>query len=175
MISKKENIIEYAKSLYCEVDGEGSRLNTFQEISKKVQKKFKIVKTYSTIAKWAAKYDWEGTFIKLKQAGIEKGKEQLQEKENKLIDEKSQAIANIYITNKQIHNLAKNTLLARLTGQELKDKDGNVIETKVGTSEIIRLMEHAEDTILGLHDKSMIKPEESTHRLLFKKFNNDRP
>jgi organic radical activating enzyme len=153
MVAKKNDIIEYAKSLYIEVNEDGNRINTFQEISNKVQKKFKISKTYSTIAKWVVKYDWENTFIKLKQAGIEKGKEQLQEKENKLIDEKSQVIADIYKSNKQIHGLAKQTLLARLTGQALKDKDGNAIDSKIYNSDLIRLMEHAEDTLLNLHDK----------------------
>lgn len=157
MNTQKEKIRNFSKDLFLKVDSNGSKVHTWDSISKEILKKFKLEIHFTTIQKWSKKEDWSETYIKLKQAGIEKGKEQYQEKENKLIDEKSQVIADIYKSNKQIHGLAKNTLLARLTGQSLKDKDGNAIESKVYNSDLIRLMEHAEDTLLNLHDKKGVK------------------
>jgi organic radical activating enzyme len=174
MNSQKEKIIQYAKILYLEVNADGNRVNTFESISHKVHKKFTIEIHYSTIVKWSKKYDWENTFIKIKQAGIEKGKEQLQEKENKLIDEKAQAIADIYKGNKTIQKIAQQTLISRLTGQPLKDGSGNEIKSEIFTNDIIRLLQHSEQTILNLHDKGLKPGSEDAHRLLFKKFDNDR-
>jgi hypothetical protein len=154
MDSKKENIRNYAKGLFLQVDANGNKVHTWDSISKLILKKFKLEIHFTTIQKWSKKEDWSDTFIKLKQAGIEKGKEQYQEKENKLIDEKSQVIADIYKSNKQILSLAKNTLLSRLSGQPLKNSQGEEITPKIQDANLIHLLEHAEDVLLNLHDKN---------------------
>jgi hypothetical protein len=153
MISKKRKIRDYAKDLFLQVDDEGNRVNTFMKISTAIQKKFKIDINYSTIAKWSTNENWAATFEKIKMAGIELGKEQLQEKESKLIDEKAQTIADIYKSNKTIQKLTQQTILSRLTGQELKNNQGEEIKSTVGTSDLVRLLQYTETTILNLHDK----------------------
>jgi hypothetical protein len=159
MNSNKEKIIEFAKIQYLEVNADGFRINTWNDISKSIQKKFKQKINYSTIAKWSKKYDWESLFEKLKMAGIEKGKEQLQEKENKIIDEKSQTIADIYKSNKQLHVLSQKTIISRITGNPFLDSKGNEIKSEIGTTDLIRILQHSENGLLELLDKR--KPETS--------------
>lgn len=174
MQGTKRKIKDYAKNLYLTVNEEGNKLHTYDAIAKLVQKKYKIAINLVTIQRWCKKEDWDGTFIKLKQAGLEKGKEQLQEKENKLIDEKSQTIADIYKSNKTIQRLSQQTIVSRLLNKPLTDADGKTITADVGTTDLIRLLQHAENTILNLHDKGLNQnPENDTHRLVFKKFKND--
>jgi hypothetical protein len=157
MNSKKEKIKEYAKSLFLEVNAEGKKINTWEAISKNILKKFKLEIHFTTIQKWSKRYDWEITFEKLKMAGIERGKEQLQQKENQIIDEKANTIADIYQANKRLQKLAQQTILAQMTGQKLTDKDGNIINCNVGNTDVIRLIQHSENTLLNLHNKG-IKP-----------------
>lgn len=153
MKSTKENIVEFAKNLYLEVDEEGKKKNTLRLISTEIKQKFHKSVDFSTIALWSKKYDWEGIFEKIKMSGIEKAKADNQQKENQLIDEKSQTIADIYKSNKQINSLAKNHLLSRMTGKILKDSEGNEISADISNQDLIRLLQHSEDTILELHNK----------------------
>jgi hypothetical protein len=154
MNAKKSKAIEAARILYCEVNEAGQKKYTLQEIAKIVGTKCKYATTLSTISRWAIKFDWEDTFIKLKQAGIEKAKGDI---DNKIIDEKSDIIAEIYKNNKTILTLSKNHLFAKLTGQKVQDKDGNPIDVKMYTADLIRLMEHSEATLLNLHDKKSVQ------------------
>ena len=153
MNSKKIQIIEFAKELYFVVDSEGKRVNTWESISKQILKKFKLEIHFTTIQKWSKKYDWESLFEKVKMVGIERGKEQLQQKENQLIDEKSQIIADIYQSNKKIQSITQKTLLVRLTGSKLKDGSGNPIDADISNTDLIRLLQHSETTLLELQDK----------------------
>jgi hypothetical protein len=157
MVNQKRKIIEFAQSLYLEVNDEGNKIHTWDSISKSIQKRFKQEIHYSTIAKWSKKYDWENLFSKIKMAGIERGKEQLQEKENKIIDERAQTIADIYKSNKQLQSLSQKTILARLTGQKLKDVNGNDLDSDFGNTDLIRILQHSEQTLLTLHDKNSDK------------------
>ncbi len=153
MDAKKEKIRNYAKDLYFQVDDEGHKINTWEGISKAVLKHFKILIHFTTIQKWSKKYDWEDTFEKIKMAGIERGKEKFQEKENQIIDEKANTIADIYKSNKNLQKIAQQTLLARLTDQPIKDSSGKEIKADVGNTDLIRLIQHSETTLLNLHDK----------------------
>jgi len=158
MNAKKQKVIDFARSLYCEVNEGGQKKYTLLQIAKLVHQKCKFAINQSTISRWVIKYDWEDTFIKLKQAGIEKAKGDI---DNKLINEKADIIAEIYKDNKTIHSVAKNHLLARLTGQPVKDKDGNPIDvSKIWMNDLIRLMEHSEATLLNLHDKKANSKED---------------
>jgi hypothetical protein len=154
MIAKKQKAIEYARSLFCEVKEDGQKKYTLHDIAKLVLKKCKFETTLSTIGRWAQKYDWEDTFTKLKQAGIERAKGDI---DNKIIDEKANTIADIYQANKKLEKLAQQTILARMTGQKLTDKDGNEVKSDVGNTDIIRLIQHSESTLLALHDKKIDK------------------
>ena len=153
MNSKKLQIIEFAKELYFVVDADGKKVYTWESISKQVLKKFKLEIHFTTIQKWSKRYDWDSLFEKIKMAGIEKGKQQLQEKEKQIIDEKSQIIADIYKSNKQLQKISQQTILARLMGQELKDGNGNPINSDFGNSDLIRVLQHSETTLLELQDK----------------------
>jgi hypothetical protein len=158
MDAKKSKAINFARNMFCEVDQDGKQKYTLQQIATSLQQKCKFAANKSTISRWAVKFDWEGTFIKLKQAGIEKVKGDI---DNKLINEKSDIIAEIYKDNKTIHSVAKNHLLARLTGQVVKDKDGNPIDvSKIWMVDLIRLMEHSEATLLNLNDKKANSKED---------------
>jgi hypothetical protein len=158
MNAKKQKAIEKARSLFCDVKENGQKKYTLQDIAKIVRTECKYATTLSTISRWAIKFDWEDTFIKLKQAGMEKAQGDI---DNKLINEKSDIIAEIYKDNKTIHSVAKNHLLARLTGQVVKDKDGNPVDvTKVYMCDLIRLMEHSEATLLNLNDKKANSKED---------------
>lgn len=150
MNAKKQKAIEYCRSLYCDVKENGQKKYTLQEIEKKVQKDRKFSVSYSTISKWATKYGWEDTFIKLKQAGIEKAKGDI---DNKIIDEKVDIIATIYKSNKTFQKVATQTLLAKLTGQQLKDSQGNEIKTDISDAILERIIERSEQTLLKLQDK----------------------
>lgn len=150
---KKKNMVEFAKELYLEVDTDGNKLHTWDYISNELLKKFKVKLHLSTISKWSKKYHWEDLFERIKMAGIEKSKAEFQDKENKLIDERSKVIADIYNSNKTIQTLANQTILARITGQELKNKDGAIIKTDMQTQDVIRLLQHSEATLLELHEK----------------------
>jgi hypothetical protein len=162
MNSKKQKALDYARNLYVQVNENGLKKYTLQEISKKLHRDIKFEADYSTISKWAKRYLWEDTFIKLKQAGIEKAKGDI---DNKIIDEKANTIADIYKSNKQLEKIAQNTILARITGQKLKDKDGNPINTDVSDTDIIRLIQHSETILLNLHDKTQDKNLEENNIL----------
>lgn len=155
MNAKKEKAIELAKSLYVDVNADGTKKYTLQQIAKQIQNKCKIAIDLSTVSRWAKKYDWEGLFEKIKMAGIEKGKQQLQEKENQIVDEKAQTIADIYKSNKQIQKISQTTILSRLTGQDLKDSSGNTIESNVSTRDAISLLQYSEQVLLNLHEKKI--------------------
>lgn len=153
MTDQKAKILEFALNLYLEVDAEGRRKNTWDYISKQILKKFKVEIHFTTIQKWSKRNDWESIFEKIKMAGIEKGREQLQEKQNKIIDEKSQVIADVYKSNKQIQGIAKTILLNRLLGKQMIDEQGNPMKINVANVDLIRLLQHSEQTLLSLQDK----------------------
>jgi hypothetical protein len=146
-------IKEFSKSMFLQVDAEGRKKYTWNEISKAVQKKFHKSVHFTTIQKWCKKENWEDVFDRLKMAGIEQAEKDIQSKENAIIDERSQTIADIYKSNKQIQGIAQKTILARMTGQQLFDKEQNPIVTQVQTPDIIRLLQHSEEILLELHDK----------------------
>lgn len=151
--SKHDEILEFARNLYLEVDSEGRKANTWDGISKSILKKYNLEIHLTTIQKWSKKYDWESLFDKIKMAGIEKGEQQLQEKENILIDEKSQTIADIYKSNKQLATLSQKTLTARLAGRQIKDNEGNIINADISTADLIRILQHSENSLLELLEK----------------------
>jgi len=168
MISTKQTIVEFARSLYMEVDSEGKKIHTWRSISTLIQKKFKKEVNYSTVAKWATKYDWESTFEKIKMAGIERSKSEMQDKEKELIDEKSAVIADIYKSNKNIQRLSQQVILSRLTGKELKDSAGNIVSTDISNADLIRLLQHSEQSLLELHDKKKPQDQENNFKVTFK-------
>jgi organic radical activating enzyme len=163
VISKKDKIKDFAKSLFLEVNAEGNKIHTWDSISKAVLKRFKLEIHFTTIQKWSKKYDWASTYEKLKMAGIERGQEQLQEKENKLIDEKAQTIADIYKSNKTIQRIASQSIIAKLMGQPLKNSEGNPIETTLRDEVIARVLEKAENTLLSLHDKKAVDTQKTDY------------
>jgi hypothetical protein len=150
MNAQKQKAVDYARSLFCEVSEDGSKKYSLHEIAKQLQQKCKYSVNVSNLSRWSKKFDWEDTFTKLKQAGIEQAKGDI---DNKIIDEKAQTIADIYKGNKQIQNLAKQTILARLLAKPVKDNEGNEIKSDVTNADIIRLLQHSETTILILQDK----------------------
>jgi len=158
--SKKKKIQEFARDLFLRVDDEGHKIHTWDSISKAILKKFKLDIHFTTIQKWSKKHDWSATFEKIKMAGIERGKQEFQRKEAQIIDEKADTIADIYKSNKQLQRLAQQTIIARMTGQKLKDKEGNEIKTDVGNTDVIRLIQHSENTLLTLHDKKPDKGDQ---------------
>ena len=168
MSALKDTIIEYARDLFLEVDDNGKKKHTFEFISESIQKKFKKAAHYSTIAKWSVRYDWGLLFEKIKMAGIERATQTPQQRENSIIDEKSQVIADIYKSNKQLQSISKNTLMARATGQPLKDGNGNEIKTDMNNADLIRILQHAENTILLLHDKGLEKEKAYREKLTIK-------
>jgi ribosomal protein S24E len=165
MNDQKLKIIEFAKRLYLEVNHDGKKTHTWDNISKNILKKYKLEIHFTTIQKWSKRYDWENLFEKLKMAGIEKGKQQLQEKENKLIDEKSQLVADIYKSNKTLQNLSQRTLTARLLGKPVVDSQGNEIDANFGNTDLIRILQHSESTLLELQDKKKTLDGTSTLQL----------
>lgn len=162
MNAKKERAIECARNLFVDVNSDGTKKYTLQQISKILQTKCKYAIDFTTLSRWAKRYDWEGLFEKVKMAGIEKATNDI---ENKVIDEKAQTIADIYRSNKQIQKISHTTILSRLTGQDIRDKDGHQIESKVSTRDAISLLQYSEQVLLNLHEKnidSKNKPPEIT-------------
>ena len=153
MNATKQKAVDFAKNLYLEVNDKGEKAYSCEYIAIQLQKKCKFECNQSTVYRWAKKNDWDGLFEKIKMAGIEKGKESIQQKENQLIDEKSQIIADIYQSNKKIQSITQKTLLSRLTGTQLKDSNGNDVNADMGNSDLIRLLQHSEATLLELQDK----------------------
>lgn len=151
--TQRKEILEFARNLYLEVDAEGKKANTWDSISKNILKKYKLEIHLTTIQKWSKKHDWEGLFEKIKMAGIEKSKQNLQDKENVIVDEKSQTIADIYKSNKQLLALSQKTIISRLTGRQLKDGEGNNIDADISTTDLVRILQHSESSLLELLDK----------------------
>jgi hypothetical protein len=173
--TQKRKIRDFAKDLFLQVDADGNKVNTWDSISKCILKKFKLEIHFTTIQKWSKAEDWNNTYEKIKMAGIESAKSELQVKENKLIDEKAQVIADIYKSNKSIQNLSKQTIISRLLGKQVTDKDGNEIKSDFGNTDLIRLLQHSEQTILTLHDKKT-DPNEinvNTVKLTYKTMNDE--
>jgi hypothetical protein len=150
MNAKKEKAIEVTRSLYCEVNASGAKKYTLRDIVKLLKQKCKYETSIATISRWIDKYNWEDTFIKLKQAGIEQAQGDIT---NKIIDEKASTIADIYKGNKTIQKVSNQTIIARLLAQPVKDKDGNEIKSEITNRDLISLLQHSETTILNLHDK----------------------
>jgi hypothetical protein len=172
LTTQKEKIKEFARDLFLQVNEVGSKKYTLHDIAKQLQQKRKYSINVSNLSRWSKKYDWEGLFIKLKQAGIEQAKSDI---ENKVIDEKAQTIADIYKSNKSIQNLSKQTILSRLLGKTVMDKDGNEIKSDFGNTDLIRLLQHSEQTILTLHEKKIDPNEINVNlvRLTYKTMNDE--
>lgn len=153
MNATKQKAVEFAKSLYLEVNENGEKAYSCEYIAIQLQKKCKYECNQSTVYRWAKNNDWDGLFEKIKMAGIEKVKNSIQQKENQLIDEKSQVIADIYKSNKTLQKISQQTILARLTGQQVKGVNGEPINADFGNSDLIRILQHAEATLLELQDK----------------------
>jgi hypothetical protein len=166
MKSTKTELIDFAKDLYLQVDENGKRIQTWVSISNVIQETFKKKIHYSTIAKWAVKYGWEKTFNQIKMVGIEKAKLSSQEKENKIVDAKSDIIARIYSYNEFRLNLSHMLWTAQKKGLKtitvkLSGEDTQIPVPKKDYA-LERSIEYSEAMLLKLHGN---KPPEEDKEL----------
>jgi hypothetical protein len=139
-------VIEYAKELYCTVDIlDGRKKYTYQQIANELSIKFGLKIELHNIINWASHGNWEKTFDNVKMAGIEKAEIAIAEKENKIIDEKSNIVSDIYSTNKELWKKAIEHIQARLSGSPA--------QSEMEDADAIKILQHAETIMLALNDK----------------------
>jgi hypothetical protein len=139
-------VIEYAKELYCTVDIlDGRKKYTYQQIANELSIKFGLKIELHNIINWASQGNWEKTFDNVKMAGIEKAEIAIAEKENKIIDEKSNIVSDIYSTNKELWKKAIEHIQARLSGSP--------VPSEMEDADAIKILQHAETIMLALNDK----------------------
>jgi len=102
-MSKKDNIVEFAKELYLQYDTEGKKVYSLRSISTEIQQKFDKKIHCSTVSNWAKKHDWDKINEKIKQQSIEKAKDEKFTSEEKIIEAESDKLAKDY---KNAENLA---------------------------------------------------------------------
>jgi hypothetical protein len=138
-------VVEFAKQLFCTVDViDGRKKYTYQQIADELSIKFGLKIEHHNIINWAMQGQWEKTFDNVKMAGIEKAEIAIAEKENKIIDEKSNIVSDIYLKNKTLWADAVKHVEARLNGEpasEMEDADA------------IKILQSAQTIMLALNDK----------------------
>lgn len=142
---QRYEVVDYAKELFCTVDKlDGRKKYTYQQIANEISTKFGLNVEIHAIMQWAKKDNWEKTFDNVKMAGIEKAEIAISEKENKIIDEKSNIVSDIYLKNKTLWAQAVKHVEARLSGQaasEMEDADA------------IKILQSAQTIMLTLNEK----------------------
>jgi len=168
MISKKKSIKKFAKRLYLEVNSEGKKKYSLEDISKKIKGRFREPVHFTTIQKWAKYEDWDGLIEKIRIIGLDKAeieqKEKLKEinklqnekqqqrENNKLVDENSAVISEIYKSNNDLRLISERTLISRLTGNKII-YNGKEISSEIKTNDLIRIFQNAERTLITLNSK----------------------
>ena len=138
-------VMDYAKGLYCTVDKlDGRKKYTYIQISKEIEVKFGLRIEQHNLINWSVQGNWEKTFDNVKMAGIEKADIAIAEKENQIIDEKSNIVSDIYSKNKNLWKKAVEHVEKRLSGEaasEMFDADA------------IKILQSAQTIMLALNDK----------------------
>lgn len=113
MATRKELILEFAKDLYTQYDGEGKKKYSFRAISAEIQQEFNKKVHYSTVAKWAKdpENNWDGINQKIKQHAIDKANgEGNFSPEEKVIDARSDDLADVYKYGKLMSQIGTDVL-----------------------------------------------------------------
>lgn len=141
MKQDKQKIKDYARNLFLEVDGEGKQIYSTRKIAEKIQQKFSKTIHSTTVLNWAKKGEWEKLFIKSKVQGVQKANESIDKQETKLLDKKSDEIANII---KQCRWI-KDTMFNKIVSDMKNDKELN-------ENTIVQLLKYSTDIILNIND-----------------------
>jgi len=168
MKPEKQKIKDYAKDLFLQVDENGNKKYSLRDICEKILQKFHKSIDPKTILNWSNKENWINIYEKTKQAGIEQSKEDFHKKENQLIDAKANDIAEIYKGRKQLSELARKHLSARLTGQKIKI-NGQDVNISMRDNELLKLLQDSENTILNLNDKSIGENKNTNFNIVISK------
>jgi L-2-hydroxyglutarate oxidase LhgO len=145
----RDKLKAYAKRLYLKVDNNGKQINSTYKIAKKIHQKFGKKLAAQTISNWAKDHDWNKTFTKAKQHGIEKAKTKSKEVEQKILEKESDDIAKIYKANLDLFNFSIEAL------------KGLHAEGKIYPALYARIMESSKTTLLNLNDKPQDHKEET--------------
>jgi hypothetical protein len=138
-------VMDYAKGLYCTVDKlDGRKKYTYIQISKEIEIKFGLRVEQHNLINWSSQGNWEKTFDNVKMAGIEKADIAIAEKENQIIDEKSNIVSDIYSKNKNLWKKAVEHVEKRLSGQ---------VASEMFDTDAIKILQSAQTIMLALNDK----------------------
>ena len=149
---KQEAFHEFAKNMFLELDQEGKQAYTFEIISNAIQNKFKKKVHYSTIAKWAKKFEWYRLLSETKSFSVQKAIQNQDEKDRIIQSAKADhasmyfsSLANAYKiledelnrrkneTPLQIYSVDTDKLISAMT--KIFDRLANFLEIKGQTVE----------------------------------------
>lgn len=146
----KQDIKDFAKELYFQVDSEGKRVHSLRDISNRILQKLNKKITHPTIKTWADTENWDALFLKVKQYGIEKAQITIEQKENEIIEKQGNIHADIQRGHKELYDLLQNDIL-----ESIKKYPTIRFEAKVKAFEI------ATNTLLKLNPREETKVDQS--------------
>lgn len=142
-----EKIKRYALNLYLTVNKKGERENSFRAIAKKIHQKFSKDVDNTTIRLWSKEEKWQALFTKQKQYGIEKAIKSKKEKEQAILDKKSDIIADLYRIKE-----GQFKATANIIAQRLKKQLDNPEEETLSTRDAVAIGQMAYEALMNLNE-----------------------
>ena len=122
MSTRRDKIKEFAKDLYTQYDNEGKKKYSFRDISTEIQQRFNKKIHYSTIQKWSKdpEQNWDGLNQKIKQHAIQKANDERFTAEEKIIDARSEDLAEVYKYAKLMNQIGTDVMSKTYKGEPHK-------------------------------------------------------
>ena len=137
---KSDKIKDFAKDLYLQYNEDGSKTYSNSEIAILVAKKMRKKCGESTIRLWAKKGDWNKLNEQIKQQSILKSKDEKFTTEEKIIESKSNDLAQTYKHSKQLEKMAFDVAFKAYQKGEITFKDA-MMALKYATDTQFRINE----------------------------------
>ncbi len=125
-MSNNLEVKEYAKELYLTPDDKGRHKYSLRQIATKIQQRFNKKVNYSTISLWAQNEGWQNLWEEAYKIGATEGlkdKEQVNEINQKIIEERKKKQSTEEILQERIINAKKNDFIRFETLKDLAFKD----------------------------------------------------
>ena len=137
-VKKREKIIDFAKSLYIQIDKRGEKKYNPRQICVKIKNKFGEKYTPTTIENWAEKYDWKGVLDRVRKYGIEAANGT---PDNELVERNGNEVKQIYQDALEITKIGFDVIKKTYCNEPHThiNVDDALKAVKVGTDIILRL------------------------------------
>jgi len=125
-MSNNLEVKEYAKELYLTPDDKGRHKYSLRQIATKIQQRFNKKVNYSTISLWAQNEGWQNLWEEAYKIGATEGlkdKEQVNEINQKIIEERKKKQSTEEVLQERIINAKKNDFIRFETLKDLAFKD----------------------------------------------------